>query len=360
MIREALVGAGASLDEIDSVAVTAGPGLIGALLVGVAAAKALAWSRGLPLVAGQPPARPRRLALPAAARPRAAVHLPARERRPHAAARRPRPRAGRTSRVLGRTLDDAAGEAFDKGARLLGLAAIPGGAEIDRLARDGDPDAYRLPGRARARARLLVLRAEDRAALRRARPRARRSSRRAGPISPRATSGRSSARSSSGSRRPAASRVAIVGGVAANSELRAALPRRRRRAARALHRQRRDDRLGRPVHRSRPARGVPCARCVCFDALSSASSFSLRSRPGRGSPSAPTRAGSRSRPAPSAGHVARARRRRRIRRSSLGRRDDRRPADAVGRPAARQGRLRDRGGRARAGRPRPSPPSSRC
>ena len=74
-------------------------------------------------------------------------------------------------RVLGRTLDDAAGEAFDKGARLLGLP-YPGGAEIDRLAADRRPGGVLVPGRARARARLLLLRAEDRAALRRPRPRA--------------------------------------------------------------------------------------------------------------------------------------------------------------------------------------------
>ena len=60
-------------------------------------------------------------------------------------------------RVLGTTLDDAAGEAFDKGARLLGLG-YPGGREIDALARQGDPTAVRLPGRAGARARLLASR----------------------------------------------------------------------------------------------------------------------------------------------------------------------------------------------------------
>ena len=78
---------------------------------------------------GRPPARPRRVALPAAARPRAAVHLPARERRAHAAARR----RATTARfgVLGTTLDDAAGEAFDKGARLLGLG-YPGGPRSTR------------------------------------------------------------------------------------------------------------------------------------------------------------------------------------------------------------------------------------
>ena len=173
----------------------------------------------------RPPARTRRVALPRARAARAAVPLPARERRAHAAARRARAR-GRYG-VLGTTLDDAAGEAFDKGARLLGLG-YPGGA-ADRPARArGRSRGLRLPGRARARARLLLLRAEDGAALRRARPRRRRA--RAAPRRPRgrATSARSSARSSSGRarRRSAigAERIAVVGGVAANSELRAALP----------------------------------------------------------------------------------------------------------------------------------------
>ena len=88
VVREALDLAGAGLDDLDRIAVTRGPGLIGALLVGLAAAKGLAWGRGLPLVAGRPPARSRRLALPPADRPRAAVPLPARERRSHAAPRR--------------------------------------------------------------------------------------------------------------------------------------------------------------------------------------------------------------------------------------------------------------------------------
>ena len=70
-----------------------GPGLIGALLVGLSAAKALAWALRLPLDPGRPPARPRRLALPQARPGRAAVPLPARQRRPHAPARRPGPAA---------------------------------------------------------------------------------------------------------------------------------------------------------------------------------------------------------------------------------------------------------------------------
>ena len=129
VIREALGDAGATLDDVDAVAVTAGPGLIGALLVGLAAAKALAWARRLPLVPVDHLHGHVASLYLRAARPRAAVHLPARERRAHAAARRARTAAA--FRVLGTTLDDAAGEAFDKGARLLGLG-YPGGAEIDR------------------------------------------------------------------------------------------------------------------------------------------------------------------------------------------------------------------------------------
>ena len=187
-----------TLDDVDAVAVTQGPGLIGALLVGLSAAKALAWGRGLPLVPVNhlhghvaslylepEPLEPPFLCLLASGGHTLLVDVP---------------RARRASAPLGTTLDDAAGEAFDKGARLLGLG-YPGGAEIDRLAREGDPEAFDVPGRARARARLLVLGREDGAALRGARARATRS-RSGGQISPRATSGRSCARSSGGRSRP--------------------------------------------------------------------------------------------------------------------------------------------------------------
>ncbi len=184
-----------------------------------------------------------------------------------------------SSALLGTTLDDAAGEAFDKGARLLGLG-YPGGREIDRLAREGDPDGVRLPGRARPRARLLVLGPEDGAALRDARARAGPSWRRAAPISPPRTSARSCARSSGACARPSeqtgAARVAVVGGVAANSELRAALPERRARAARALHRQRGDDRLGRALRGTGPVPRLSWPRCVRL-ALSRGAPYSSRS-----------------------------------------------------------------------------------
>ena len=141
VVREALADADASFDDVDLVAVTAGPGLIGALLVGVAAAKAVAWSKRLPFapvdhleghVASlylQPdPLEPPFLCLLASG-----GHTLLLDVREHA-----------THRVLGTTLDDAAGEAFDKGARILGLG-YPGGAEIDRLAGTGDPTAYDFP-----------------------------------------------------------------------------------------------------------------------------------------------------------------------------------------------------------------------
>src|SRR5436190_256415 len=135
VVREALGEAGADLGDVGTVGVTTGPGLIGALLVGLAAAKAIAWARRLPLVPVDhlhghvaslylepDPVEPPFLCLLASGGHTMLVDVPA-------------PGA---FEVLGTTIDDAAGEAFDKGARLLGLG-YPGGAEIDRLARDGDP-----------------------------------------------------------------------------------------------------------------------------------------------------------------------------------------------------------------------------
>jgi N6-L-threonylcarbamoyladenine synthase len=143
VIEEALAEAGTTLDGIDRVAVTAGPGLIGALLVGVAAAKALAWTRRLPLVAvdhlhGHVASlylRPLDLEPPFTCLLASGGHTLLLD---------VRGRAWTDVTVLGRTLDDAAGEAFDKGARLLGLP-YPGGAEIDRLAAAGDPEAFAFP-----------------------------------------------------------------------------------------------------------------------------------------------------------------------------------------------------------------------
>ena len=141
VVRDALEIAGTPLGRIERVAVTQGPGLVGALLVGLSAAKAIAWAGRLPLapvdhlqghVASlylQPePLEPPFLCLLASGGH--TLLLAVRER-------------GRSER-LGTTLDDAAGEAFDKGARLLGLG-YPGGAEIDRLARAGDAEAFPFP-----------------------------------------------------------------------------------------------------------------------------------------------------------------------------------------------------------------------
>jgi N6-L-threonylcarbamoyladenine synthase len=142
VIREALAEADAVLADVELVGVTTGPGLIGALLIGVAAAKAIAWARRLPLVPVdhlqghvaslylQPsPLDPPFLCLLASGGHTMLLDIQRHDERP---------------RLLGTTLDDAAGEAFDKGARLLGLG-YPGGAEIDRVARDGDPAAFDFP-----------------------------------------------------------------------------------------------------------------------------------------------------------------------------------------------------------------------
>ena len=142
VVREALAGADAGLGDVELVGVTTGPGLIGALLVGVAAAKAIAWSRRLPLAAVDhlqghvaslylepEPFEPPFVCLLASGGHTMLLDVRERDGRP---------------RLLGTTLDDAAGEAFDKGARLLGLG-YPGGAELDRLAREGDATAYSFP-----------------------------------------------------------------------------------------------------------------------------------------------------------------------------------------------------------------------
>jgi N6-L-threonylcarbamoyladenine synthase len=141
VIREALGEAGAKLTDVERIAVTRGPGLIGALLVGLSAAKALAWALRLPLapvdhlhghVASlylEPnPVQPPFICLLASG-----GHTLLLDVQDHAG-----------FEVLGTTLDDAAGEAFDKGARLLGLG-YPGGAAIDRLAKEGDPEVFDFP-----------------------------------------------------------------------------------------------------------------------------------------------------------------------------------------------------------------------
>ena len=206
-------------DDVEAIAVTSRPGLIGALLVGVSAAKALAWARRLPLMSvnhlhGHV----------------ASLYLQPLDLQPpftcllasggHTMLLDVQDRSGYT--VLGTTLDDAAGEAFDKGARLLGLG-YPGGREIDALAKQGDPTAYdfpvaRVPGldfsfsglktsllykvRDFAPQELQARRADLAASYQRAIVRA--------LVERLEAAG--------------GDRIAVVGGVAANSELRAALP----------------------------------------------------------------------------------------------------------------------------------------
>jgi N6-L-threonylcarbamoyladenine synthase len=140
-IDHALVEAGVGLSDVDAIAVTHGPGLIGALLVGVSAAKGLALAHDLPLVGVN--------------HLRAHVEVAQLE---HGELEPPLAAlvvsGGHTSivamdadgafRQLGATIDDAAGEAFDKIARFIGLG-YPGGPEIDRLARGGDRDAFHFP-----------------------------------------------------------------------------------------------------------------------------------------------------------------------------------------------------------------------
>jgi N6-L-threonylcarbamoyladenine synthase len=223
VVRASLEEAGAALDDVDRVAVTQGPGLVGALLVGLSAAKAIAWSRGLPLVPvdhleghvaslylGPEPLDPPFLCLLASGGH--TLLLAVRER-------------GRSER-LGTTLDDAAGEAFDKGARLLGLG-YPGGAEVDRLSRDGDPEAFAFPV-ARVggldfsfsglkTALLYTVRSLGEAEVERRRPDLAASYQQA--IVRALTR-----RAHEAAERTGLERLAVVGGVAANSALREALP----------------------------------------------------------------------------------------------------------------------------------------
>ena len=141
VVDDALERAGVAMDEIDRVAVTRGPGLIGALLVGVSVAKALAAVRRLPLVPVDH-LHGHVVASTLDERPIEAPFLCLVASGGHtfvASVEEPS-----SYRVLGQTLDDAAGEAFDKGGRLLGLP-YPGGPEMDRLARQGDPDAFPFP-----------------------------------------------------------------------------------------------------------------------------------------------------------------------------------------------------------------------
>jgi len=141
VLRGALERAGASLDDLDGVAVTCGPGLVGALLVALQTAKALAWVRGLPLV-GVHHLEGHLSAVWLEPEPPPLPHLALIVSGGHTSLVRVEDHGD--LRQLGATRDDAAGEAFDKGAKLLGLG-YPGGAVIDRLAHDGDPAAIAFP-----------------------------------------------------------------------------------------------------------------------------------------------------------------------------------------------------------------------
>jgi N6-L-threonylcarbamoyladenine synthase len=141
VVEQALVEAGASLEDLDAVAAVRGPGLAGALLVGVSAAKAISLAGDLPYVAvhhheahlyaaliEDPALEPPLVTLIVSGGHTLLVAMDGHGR----------------YRVLGETVDDAAGEAFDKIARFLGLG-YPGGPAIDRIARTGDPEAIRFP-----------------------------------------------------------------------------------------------------------------------------------------------------------------------------------------------------------------------
>jgi N6-L-threonylcarbamoyladenine synthase len=142
-----------TLDNVDAVAVTRGPGLVGALLVGLQVGKAIAWARGLPLVGvnhleGHLTAVYLRDADEAPREVPPFPHLGLLVSGGHTAL--VECRAPGDYRVLGATRDDAAGEAFDKVAKMLGLG-YPGGATIDRLAQAGNPRAVKLPRAMRGR-----------------------------------------------------------------------------------------------------------------------------------------------------------------------------------------------------------------
>src|SRR6266511_894147 len=141
LMDEALDRAGCRFADLNGVAVTVGPGLVGALLVGIAAAKAVAFAIGADLIGvnhleghiyanfiEHGPPEPPYVCLVVSGGHTMLVHMPEEHR----------------YRVLGQTVDDAAGEAFDKIARFIGLG-FPGGPALDRLAKEGDPGAIAFP-----------------------------------------------------------------------------------------------------------------------------------------------------------------------------------------------------------------------
>ncbi len=266
VLREALSRAGAGLGDVTGVAVTRGPGLMGALLVGLSAAKALAWSLRLPLVPVDH-LHGHVAALYLEPEPVAPPFLCLLASGGHTLLLDVRERSG--YEVLGTTLDDAAGEAFDKGARLLGLG-YPGGAALDRLAREGDPEKYsfpvaRVPGldfsfSGLKTALLYAVRDLDAA----------------GGRAPAVRPGRRLP-----GRDRASSRAAHAGGCCGDRG-RANRSRGRRRrqlgpprgasrgrlcAARAVHRQRGDDRFGRPICATSRLSPLSCSGCLCVGGL---------------------------------------------------------------------------------------------
>lgn len=141
LTHRALMDAGVHLNDLEAVAATQGPGLVGALLVGHSFAKALAWSRRLPFLGINhmeghlfsprlefPDFRPPAVVLLASGGHTQLVHM----------------QGWGEYQVLGETIDDAAGEAFDKLARVMGLG-FPGGPAIDRASDNGDPGTIRFP-----------------------------------------------------------------------------------------------------------------------------------------------------------------------------------------------------------------------
>ncbi len=141
VVQEALTQAGVTLDQIDGIAVTYAPGLIGALLVGVSFAKGLAMATGKPLIPvhhlrshiasnylAHPELQPPFLCLVVSGGHSHIVQVD----------------DYTTFRVIGRTRDDAAGECYDKAARAMGMP-YPGGVALDKLAAQGNPLAYPLP-----------------------------------------------------------------------------------------------------------------------------------------------------------------------------------------------------------------------
>jgi N6-L-threonylcarbamoyladenine synthase len=262
VVREALDDASASLDDVDRVAVTQGPGLIGALLIGLQAAKAIAWSRSLPLVPVDhlhghvaslflepDPLEPPFLCLLASG-----GHTMLLDVREHA-----------RWDALGSTLDDAAGEAFDKGARLLGLG-YPGGAAIDRLAREGDPEAFSFPI-ARVDALDFSFSGVKTALLYAVRDLGDGAQARRADLAASYQQAIVSAlvqRTEDAAARIGAERIAVVGGVAANSELRASLP-----GAAFAPLALCTDNAAMIGSAARFAQAVPCPRYLALDAYAS-------------------------------------------------------------------------------------------